>query len=289
MASPRGAAAAPPRVPFSAHRDDATTSRTVLSVLAGAHSVGAGLLGFFDTRGARALRLVCTELHAAVTACPWADAETRIARRLDLWRACFPAACAANISVEYGAPKNAFVDADFAHLAGIHTLNMSWCSQAGITDAAFAHLAGIHTLNMSHCKQEGITDAAFSHHAGIHTLDMWGCYQTSITDAAFSHLAGIHTLNMRFCTQAGLTDAAFAHLAGIHTLDMSYCTQASITDAAFAHLAGIHTLIMSFCSQAGITGAAFAHLAGIRRLVTIGCSSYVYAAAKRVLAAGHVM
>jgi hypothetical protein len=44
-------------------------------------SVGAGVLGFFDTREARAPRLVCTELLAAVTSCPWADTETRLFRR----------------------------------------------------------------------------------------------------------------------------------------------------------------------------------------------------------------
>ena len=37
-------------------------------------------------------------------------------------------------------------DADFVHLAGIHTLNMSYCTQATITDAALSHLAGIHNL-----------------------------------------------------------------------------------------------------------------------------------------------
>ncbi len=37
-------------------------------------------------------------------------------------------------------------NAAFVRLAGIHTLNMSLCSQATVTDAAFAHLHGIRTL-----------------------------------------------------------------------------------------------------------------------------------------------
>ena len=47
--------------------------------------------------------------------------------------------------------------AAFAHLCGIHTLNMSLCEQDSITDAAFAHLRGIHTLHMGGCRQPGIT------------------------------------------------------------------------------------------------------------------------------------
>ena len=79
-------------VPFCAHRADRATRKTLLSELAGAHSVGAGVLGFFSTREARALRLACEELCAAVAAAPWADAATRIARDLGAWRASFPRA-----------------------------------------------------------------------------------------------------------------------------------------------------------------------------------------------------
>ncbi len=52
---------------------------------------------------------------------------------------------------------------------------MHFCRQAGITDAAFAHLAGIHTLQMGRCNQVGITDAAFAHLHGIYALFMTGC------------------------------------------------------------------------------------------------------------------
>ena len=76
---------------------------------------------------------------------------------------------------------------------------MRFCKQPAITDAAFAHLRGIHTLDMSGCKQAGITDAAFAHLRGIHTLDMSFCNQPGITDAAFAHLCGVRELSMRGC------------------------------------------------------------------------------------------
>ena len=203
---------------FSAHRADAATTHTVLSVLDGAHRAGGGVLGFFDTHAARALRLVDVEASEAVAGAPWADAETRIKRHVGKWRASFPRARAANVSVEAGASTNDFTDADFAHLAGVHTLDMSRCNQATITDGAFAHLAGVHTLNMSGCRQWTITDGAFAHLAGVHTLDMSWCRQATITDGAFAHLAGVHTLDMSDCTQATITDGAFAHLAGVVSL-----------------------------------------------------------------------
>ena len=45
---------------------------------------------------------------------------------------------------------------------------MFGCSQPGITDAAFAHLSGLHTLDMSNCSQSSITDAAFVHLGAVH-------------------------------------------------------------------------------------------------------------------------
>ena len=142
-------------------------------MLSGAHSAGAGVLGFFDAREACALRLVCSEFREAVAIVPWADMGTRIRGNVGGWRRSFPRATKANISVEYSNPvvHNAIVDADFVHFEGIHTLDMSLCSRAGITDAAFVHLKGINSLVMSYCYQVGITDAAFVHLKGIHTLE----------------------------------------------------------------------------------------------------------------------
>jgi hypothetical protein len=109
-----------------------------------------------------------------------------------------------------------------------------------ITDAAFANLAGIHTLDMSFCNQGTITDAAFAHLAGIHTLKMGVCNQPAITDAAFANLRGIHTLSMNYCSQPTITDAAFSYLAGIHSLHMrgggAYGLQTHPPSSRAAHL-----------------------------------------------------
>ena len=203
------------------------------------------LLPLFTTRDACALRLVCREFLAAVSEQPWEDSETVIQGSLAAWRACFPRACAANVSqrtVWAGGRATSVVDADFAHLQGLRVLNMGGCKS--VTDAAFAHLRGIHALDMRGCSQASITDAAFAHLRGVHTLLMSGCNQDSITDAAFVHLRGIHTLDMQNCSQGGITDAALAHLAGIQSLDLSY-SSARITGRTFGRLAGCARLFVS--------------------------------------------
>ena len=164
--APQAPVAAGP-TPFTVVRTDTTTPTTVLSTLAGAHSVGEGILGFFTMEGANALRLVCSEMREAVAGAAWFDIKTRIKGNLASWRACFPKARAANVY-----SRRDLVDGDFVHLKGIHTLNMAWCSQVSITDAAFVHLKGIHTLNMGWCRHcnVGIKDAILVHLEGIHTL-----------------------------------------------------------------------------------------------------------------------
>ena len=73
--------------PFVSHRDELDCGSTVMSVLAGAHSVGEGILGFFNTREARVIRLVCNEFREAVAVVPWADMGTRIRGNVGGWRA----------------------------------------------------------------------------------------------------------------------------------------------------------------------------------------------------------
>ena len=104
---------------------------TLLSVLHGAHSVGAGVFGFLTTREANALRLVNHECREAVAAARWHDAETRITGSLAAWRACFPGAVAANVG-----GRRDLRDADFVHLAGVKVLRMWDCSSAGATGSA---------------------------------------------------------------------------------------------------------------------------------------------------------
>jgi hypothetical protein len=43
---------------------------------------------------------------------------------------------------------------------------MTWCDQHTITDGSFAHLAGIHTLDMAGCSQTTITAACRARLAG---------------------------------------------------------------------------------------------------------------------------
>ena len=202
------------------------------------HAKGA-LLPFFTTMDATVLRALCKEFKEAVTEHKWRDKDTKIKSRVGSWRACFPAAEAANVSGDID--RNGKVtNKDFLHFVGLKSLNMSLCDK--VTDAAFVHLKGIHTLDMSWCNRRTITDAAFVHLKGIHTLDMSRCNQDTITDTAFVNLKGIHTLYMSGCNQPTITDAAFVHLKGIHTLDMSWCNQPTITDAAFVHLRGTRIL-----------------------------------------------
>ena len=258
------------RIPFAGGKG----THSVLSVLAGAHSIGEGFLGFLTMEESNALRCVCKEFREAVMDFPWMDFVTYLGGDLKVWREAFPAARAVNVS-----DRRDLVDSDFVHIRGdararLHTVNMMSCS--GVTDAAFVHLRGIHTLNMSRCNQATIMDAAFVHLRGIQSLNMFCCNQATITDAAFVHLRGIQVLDMAYCRQ--ITDAAFVHLRGIKTLNMWGCKQATITDAAFVHLRGIQDLNMPYCNHVTITDAALEHLGGIQTLNMHGCRLFSDAA-----------
>jgi hypothetical protein len=165
--------------PFALPRDAPGAVTTLLSVLSGAHSVGAGVFGFLTTREARALRLVSHECREAVAAARWCDTDTRIKGPLAAWRACFPGAVAANVCL-----RDDLRDADFAHLAGVKELVMWDCPM--ITGAGLAHLDGIRTLSIDE-ECTGITDACLARLAGIHTLSMQCC--AHITDAGLAHLS----------------------------------------------------------------------------------------------------
>ena len=56
--------------------------------------------------------------------------------------------------------------------------------QETITDAAFAHLAGIYSLDMSFCSRETITPAAIAHLRGIVWLNAHGCAPAVVAAAA---------------------------------------------------------------------------------------------------------
>ena len=147
---------------------------------------------------------------------------------LAAWRAANPGALVANVWRRFD-----LVDADVVHLVGIKALQMSFCTNPGLTDAAFMHLHGLHTLWMSGCTQPSITDGAFAHLHGLRDLQMNACFQRTITDAAFMHLRGIQLLDMTTCFQSSITGATFNFLRGVKRLDMSGCSDAAI-EAAFS-------------------------------------------------------
>ena len=260
MAAPR----APPRILLAGDGQE-----TLLS------EVGAQrLLPLLTTADACALRLVCRECLAAVTAHPWEDASTVIHGSLRAWRACFPRALAANVrqwspaGAAAAARATPLTDADCEHLAGLRELHMAGCTS--VTDAAFAHLVGIRRLDMSYCSQPALTGAALAHLRGVQQLRLEGCDQAALADAAaLAPLAGVQVLNVSGCLQ--LTDAAFTHLRGVRALAMEGCCQLGITDAALAHLRGAATVLMGHCDQPTITAAGLAHLAGARRVGMRGC------------------
>ena len=154
----------PPRPPGAHLLDPAygpppSTDYADLPAMLGHPDLGRVILGWLgdDTRAASALRGTCTAARDAVSAYAWADERT-IVRWPARWRRAFPVAVAASVR-----RNRRLRDADFVHLRGLRSLDMSWCSQTTITDAAFAHLVGIYTLKMSWCSQATITDGAFAH------------------------------------------------------------------------------------------------------------------------------
>jgi hypothetical protein len=92
----------------------------------------------------------------------------------------------------------------------------------GITDAGFAHLAGIHSLNMAECwdHRRGPCAPPRHPHTG-HALDALRSPTRALRTSAAST-----RWNMR-AGAPGITDAGVAHLRGIHTLDMSSCPGSS--------------------------------------------------------------
>jgi hypothetical protein len=190
-------------IPFAG--DDGDYS--ILSVLFGAHSIGEGIFSYLTMIDSNKVRVQCRECHQAVKDFPWMDAKSRIQGNVKVWRAAFPYARCVNVSGR----ADDIVDADFIHIRGdlrtrLHTVNMWGCN--AVTDAAFVHLRGIHTLDISWCTQPTITDAAFVHLRGIHTLNIQGCNQSTITQKAVTHLVGIRDLCTRECRRIIRTSAA---------------------------------------------------------------------------------
>ena len=281
------------------------------------------LLGMLDPRDATALRGASASLRDAVAAHSWrwGDAAERWPVHGDLasWRACFPRADAVRVcqtTTCRGAPLGndglalaagarwfsmrgcrSLTNAGLAHLAGVHTLDVSDCDQLG--DGALEHVAGVRCLSMRWCT--GITGAAFRWLHGVRRLDISHCRQTTIDDASFEHLAGVEKLAMATCSQRTITDAAFAHLRDARELDVTRCVQ--LTGAFLQHVDGLASLRMGGCRRVtdaafrwsvaslveldildcwDLTDAAFARLRGLKKLCVGGGTALTDAALARV-------
>ncbi len=127
--------------PFASHLADRDHASTVLSVLAGAHSVGRASSAS-STRGRRARFGSCTSSFGRLPAVVlWADLGTRISRNVGGWRACSHARRRRTFSIVETYPSSAQCDrcADSVHFEGIHTPDMSKCYQWA---SGFTHLKG---------------------------------------------------------------------------------------------------------------------------------------------------
>lgn len=212
----------------------------------GARCVPAGpaVLSFLTTLDGNALRATCRALRATAAAHPWADASTPVLR-LAPWRACYPAATAANVS----SARGPLSDAEVALLCGATSLDLS---RRDVSDAQLRTLAA--------------AARAASARRGLHTLDIYGCARVSA--AGLRALAGVHTLRAAHC--GGVCDGGLAALAGIHTLDVSGC--ARVGDAGLAALAGVRVLLLRGCGGVSDAGVAAAAAGGaLRELSVAGC------------------
>ena len=146
-----------------------TAARSLLS------SAGGALLPLFTTREALALRGVDQEFRAAVAAYPWQDAATRIRGSLAAWRACFPAARAANVQ-----QRQLPGDADWAHLAGdgsVRELGLACCG--GVTDARLARLfPQLQRLDARACAE--VTRQGLAALPCLQWADLRGCAQLQL-------------------------------------------------------------------------------------------------------------
>jgi hypothetical protein len=88
-------------------------SHSVLSILAGAHSIGEGIFSFMTMIDSNNLRPVCVEFRQAIKDFPWMDYESHIKGSVKAWRAAFPVARAVSV---WG--RQDIVDADFVHIRG---------------------------------------------------------------------------------------------------------------------------------------------------------------------------
>lgn len=273
--------------------------------------VASVMLRFLGIGEAGQLRASCKLALQLTRDYPWNDDSVAIVT-LPLWKVCFPHARTAKLAVRRLARKaklagrstRTYPDADFQHLRGVETVDMSGCDNGdvvlqqlgsvrtlalnrcrNVTGAGFHHLRGIRTLVLERCNGvttldglagtqlavlmvrncRRVTDASLNCHITVSRLNLGGCER--VTGAWFRHLRGIHTLEMYNCRS--VTSLAGLAGSGIDTLELSQCE--GITDAALVHLAGIGVKSLSHCN--GVTGSGLHHLRGIESLTMDNCDA----------------
>ena len=150
----------------------------LFAVLAGAHSVGGGVFGFFDMHDGNELRQLCRLIRDDVAAARWREAKTRIRAPRRVARV-LPGRGGGELA-QAGRPQ--IRDAVLC-LVGI----TSRCGYVGIGDAGIACLTGLHTLDI------GATDAGPGPATGLDDA------YSLITSHCYAYLTHSVTL-LPFCT-----------------------------------------------------------------------------------------
>ena len=262
--------------------NDASQGKTILSELHGPHSVGLGIFGFFTTREANVLRLVCKEMKSAIAEAEWNDMDTLI-KNVPKWTACFPKARSAYVNdlYDYGfdfSVEDHSLDVPedhFRHFANVRKLclkNMACSNKAlrflvnlreiecinniNITDEGLASLPNLHSYKLD----GNFSDAAFANKDFRHIkkMDLKHCRRVSID--LVRKLTNLTSLDV---PGTCISDDMLPNFRGIHTLRTSYANIFS-----FHNLSGIHTLEVPNCD---ITDESISFLSGIQNLDISGC------------------
>ena len=114
--------------------------------------------------------------------------------------------------VEVYLSRTRVTDADLAHLAGSHALQLLDLSRTPITGPGLAHLAGLTALKRLDLNNTQIADEGLAHLAKLTALEDLNLDNTQITDAGLAHLAGLAALETLDLTDTQVTDAGVAEL-----------------------------------------------------------------------------
>ena len=145
-----------------------------------------------------------------------------------------------------------------------------YLSRTRVTDADLAHLAGSHALQVLDLSRTRITGSGLAHLAGLTALEVLRLGNTQVTDAGLEYLAEFPALERLTLADTPITDAGLAHLTGLTALESLWLIGTQITDAGLANLTGLTALKTLYLADTQITGPGLAHLAGLPVLETLG-------------------